>query len=166
MRRVVLGAGLFVALAVPAALTAHKESVLASGRVVFLQLAPVDPRSLMQGDYMSLRYKAADDVQRSRDKVPRDGFLVVRLDEKGVAAAPRVDEPGVPLAEGEIRVRYRLREKGLRLGAESFFFQEGQADLFAKARFGELRVSPEGESVLVGLRDADLVPLGPPRRAW
>jgi hypothetical protein len=28
------------------------------------------------------------------------------------------------------------------------------------ARFGELRVAPDGTSVLVGLRDADLHPLG------
>ena len=54
----------------------------------------------------------------------------------------------------------------MRLGAESYFFQEGQSDLFAKARYGELRATPGGETVLVGLRDADLAALGPPRRPW
>ena len=29
-----------------------KEKHLAEGKIVYLDLAPVDPRSLMQGDYM------------------------------------------------------------------------------------------------------------------
>ena len=38
---------------------AARERQLASGRLVYLELAPVDPRSLMQGDYMALRYRMA-----------------------------------------------------------------------------------------------------------
>ena len=32
------------------------EDVLATGKPVVLKIAPVDPRSLMQGDYMVLNY--------------------------------------------------------------------------------------------------------------
>ena len=32
-----------------------KEDLLKNGKLILLELAPVDPRSLMQGDYMSLR---------------------------------------------------------------------------------------------------------------
>ena len=32
----------------------QKEQTLKDGQLVLLQLAPVDPRSLMQGDYMRL----------------------------------------------------------------------------------------------------------------
>ncbi|MFX7329222.1 GDYXXLXY domain-containing protein, partial [Acinetobacter baumannii] len=35
---------------------AQKEMLLKEGQLVLLPLAPVDPRSLMQGDYMALRY--------------------------------------------------------------------------------------------------------------
>ena len=35
----------------------QKEQTLKEGQLVLLQLAPVDPRSLMQGDYMRLNYK-------------------------------------------------------------------------------------------------------------
>ena len=38
-------------------------------------------------------------------------------------------------------------------------FQEGDADLYAKARYGELKVDKSGASVLVGLRDDDFKPL-------
>ena len=37
----------------------QKEQTLKDGQLVLLQLAPVDPRSLMQGDYMRLNYKEA-----------------------------------------------------------------------------------------------------------
>ena len=37
----------------------QKEQTLKEGQLVLLQLAPVDPRSLMQGDYMRLNYKEA-----------------------------------------------------------------------------------------------------------
>ena len=39
-----------------------KEHTRTSGNLVLLELAPVDPRSLMQGDYMTLRYAIASDV--------------------------------------------------------------------------------------------------------
>ena len=35
----------------------QKEQTLKDGQLVLLPLAPVDPRSLMQGDYMSLNYE-------------------------------------------------------------------------------------------------------------
>ena len=33
-----------------------KETTILKGKLVYLELAPVDPRSLMQGDYMALYY--------------------------------------------------------------------------------------------------------------
>ena len=37
----------------------QKEQTLRDGQLVLFELAPVDPRSLMQGDYMSLRYTSS-----------------------------------------------------------------------------------------------------------
>ncbi len=34
-------------------------------------------------------------------------------------------------------------------------FEEGKAEAFSRARFAELRVAPDGRSVLVGLCDED-----------
>jgi uncharacterized membrane-anchored protein len=153
-----LSAALLLALALPAWQIAAKERVLATGAPVLLRLRPVDPRSLMQGDYMVLRYAIADEATRD-PALPRDGALVVRLDEHRVAALVRVDD-GRPLAPGELRLQFRVRDRDLRLGAESFFFPEGHADRYAPAAYGELVVAPGGESVLVGLRDERYAPLG------
>ena len=57
----VLG-GLALVLAVASGIW-QREQLLGSGRVVILELAPVDPRSLMQGDYMALTFAAGADAR-------------------------------------------------------------------------------------------------------
>jgi uncharacterized membrane-anchored protein len=159
MRKAVIFGGLAFVLLVFAVLTVQKEVLLSNGRTVLLELAPRDPRSLMQGDYMALDYAISRDRGWNVHK-PRDGHLVLRLDEKGVGQFVRFHEPGTTLLPGEFLLRYRLRDGQVRLGAEAFYFQEGQAEHYAKARYGELRVSSNGTSVLVGLRGPERELLG------
>jgi uncharacterized membrane-anchored protein len=151
-----------VCLAIPAGLVAHKEHILATGRPVYLDLLPRDPRSLMQGDYMVLRYALEPDVLAQKPARGK-GALVVRLDERGVASLARLDAGDQPLAANEQLLRFRYLPDGappVRIGAESFFFEEGTADVYAGARYGKLVVDAAGRSVLVGLADESLAPLG------
>jgi uncharacterized membrane-anchored protein len=163
MRARVIFGGLALVVVALVVLVVRKEQVLAHGTPVLLELAPVDPRSLMQGDYMVLDYAVSRQVAREDevwDEAARDGRLVLRLDEQGVGRFVREEEPGTPLAPGELLLRYKIRKGNVRLGAESFFFQEGHADRYVGAKYGELRVTGDGSSVLVGLRDAERRPLG------
>lgn len=137
----------------------QKERLLASGQTVFLELAPVDPRSLIQGDYMNLRYRIAREANLSDEVM--DGYLVLKLDERNVATFGRVYRPGETLAPDERIIRFRTRYGDVRLGAESFFFQEGDAGYYNEARYAELRLAESGETVLVGLRGEGLETLGP-----
>lgn len=130
----------------------QKEMVLRHGQSMLLKLAPVDPRSLMQGDYMALRYDLLGKLPPQNDRPQASGRIVVRTDEANVASFVRLDG-GEPLAAGEHFLKFRQDRDRARLGAESYFFQEGQADRFAKAKYGELKVAPNGGSVLVGLCD-------------
>jgi len=139
-----------------------RERLLAEGAVVLLELAPVDPRSLMQGDYMALRFALADALERQA-RVAHDGRVVVRLDERGVGRYARVDD-GAALDEREMALRYRLRDGRVKFATNAFFFQEGSAPLYAGARYGEARVAPSGELLITGLRGANLEPLGAARR--
>lgn len=134
-----------------------KEQLIRYGQPIFLELAPVDPRSLIQGDYMALRYKIAADLEQA-DLPPR-GKLVIRLDERGVASFVRVDD-GTPLAPDERLLNYYKHDWEIDLGASSFFFQEGTAEDYGDAKYGELRVDEAGTSILIGLRDENLQPLG------
>jgi uncharacterized membrane-anchored protein len=135
----------------------RKEDTIANGRLVLLELRPVDPRSLIQGDYMLLRYgSAAFPPAESIPSLPPRGTLILKLDETGIARFERLDD-GATLAAAEVRLDYksRMRDGELRLGAESYLFQEGDAGVFATARFAMLRVDDDGNSVLVGLAGED-----------
>jgi uncharacterized membrane-anchored protein len=158
MRSRVIFGGLALVVLALVLLVVRKELVLAHGTPVLLELAPVDPRSLMQGDYMVLDYAVSREVGWSES--PREGLLVLRLDPNGVGHFVRRHTPDAPLAPGELLLGYKKREGRVRLGAESFFFQEGHADRYAGAKYGELRVAADGSSVLVGLRNAERQPLG------
>jgi uncharacterized membrane-anchored protein len=139
----------------------RREALRSGGRVVLLELAPVDPRSLMQGDYMALRFKVADAIlDRARaGGTVRDGFLVVTLDERNVGTFARVDD-GTPLGSREVRMRYRVRGDTVRFATDAFFFQEGNAQRYEGARYGEFRLDATGDSILTGLRGENLEPLG------
>ena len=135
---------------------ASKERILRHGQTMFFRLDPVDPRSLFQGDYMALRYNIRNQVPQA--DLAKKGFLVVRLDENQVAQFVRVHKGG-PLAEGEHLLFYRKRQE-LKLGAESFLFQESKAKEYGRARYADLKVADDGKSVLAGLRGKDFEKLG------
>lgn len=147
------------------AMIVQKNNVIASGKTVLLRLAPRDPRSLIQGDYMSLNYDLYRQFNDDQLKqLPRDGVLVVKLDEKGVATFSRFYQGG-DLAKDEQLLHYKVKGdkyfQRMQLGAESFFFQEKQANLYQLARYGELKVDSKGASVLIGLRGENFEKLGP-----
>jgi len=164
--RLWIAAALALVLGVVGSAIASKERIRRDGAVVYLRLAPVDPRSLMQGDYMALRFVLAGDIERELLK-SEDGrsALAREIGEGGFAFAPiRVDERGVAtLAVGDpspLRLRWRLRGGHPWLGTNAFFFREGQAARYATARYGEFRLDrATGEAVLVALRDEALQPL-------
>ena len=135
----------------------RKQHVVDDGTQVLLPIRPADPRSLLQGDYMTLRYaRAALPPDAFSESLPRRGTAIVKLDADGVAQFARLDD-GAALADGELRLKYkrRLYEDEVSYGADAFFFQEGNADLYAKAKYGVLRVDADGDSILVGLADAN-----------
>lgn len=162
MRELILWAVLGIVLVVGNLAIVGKERVLAGGETMLLTLAPRDPRSLLQGDYMALRYAIANEIEAQLDaRFSIDGTAVVRLDANAVARFVRVATADETLAAGERRLGFRRRGPSLRIAGDAFFFEEGQQDLYADARYGELRVDEAGAAVLVGLRDAGFAPLGP-----
>ncbi|MET0243589.1 MAG: GDYXXLXY domain-containing protein [Flavitalea sp.] len=131
-----------------------KEKLVSNGQLVFLELAPVDPRSLMQGDYMRLSYAIAREL--NTDSIPQKGFCIVTLNDSAIASRARLQTDLRPIRSGEYAIRYTSGSWSIYLGAESYFFQEGEADKYSNARYGGLRLDGKGESVLVGLYDKNL----------
>jgi uncharacterized membrane-anchored protein len=130
----------------------QKEELLSDGQLISLELAPVDPRSLMQGDYMRLRYAISENI--NSDSISKRGFCIVRLEENGIAKKVRIQENKTPISNHEFLIKYTSKKwRGINIGAESYFFQEGEADKYENAKYGGIKVDDEGNSLLIGLYD-------------
>jgi uncharacterized membrane-anchored protein len=131
----------------------QKERLIASGQPVFVELAPVDPRSLMQGDYMALAFRLPADVETRVEGLAsaQRPFVVARRDAQGIATLLRADD-GQPLADGELRIELTPKDSRWVLVTDAWFFKEGEAERWARARYGEFRVDSSGKALLVGLR--------------
>ena len=56
----------------------------------------------------------------------------------------------------ENRVEYTIGEwNRVQIGANSYFFQEGEDEKYADAKYGGVRIDEKGNSVLVGLYDSN-----------
>jgi uncharacterized membrane-anchored protein len=149
LTRVLVIAATVLVLGVVNGTIVAKERLKQRGERIYLALAPVDPRSLMQGDYLALRFVLADQLGNYAG-----GMAPLAVDTRGVATLG-------PDAPGALRLRYRMRNGRVWLGTNAYFFEEGALDRYAGAAFGEFRVDREsGEAILTGLRDKDLNPLG------
>ncbi len=151
-----------------------KEELLESGEVVFLKLAPVDPRSLMQGDYMALRFVVANQIRiglkekrlmASTEFKNRsiDGLVYVQLDERGVASFVSIVEEGISkeaIANKSTALQFRLRKGRVKFATNAYFFEEGRGKKLATAAYGKFRVNHDGELLLVTLHDKNLKELG------
>ncbi|MDR0291522.1 MAG: GDYXXLXY domain-containing protein [Elusimicrobium sp.] len=115
----------------------QKEMVLKNGQTFYMELRPTDPRSLMQGDYMALRYA-------------EDSFCL-KLDDKNIARAYECDRCICKIV---------LKHK-----PDSFFFQEGHAEIYSRAKYAILKGSDNGVQItsvlLAGLADENLKELKP-----
>lgn len=132
----------------------QKEKLISTGRPVFIALAPVDPRSLMQGDYMALNFQLPelDDADLAPSRRVK---VVARIDAKGIAVMRGI-EAGKPLAQDEILIELLRTGRGLRPASDAWYFKEGEADRWTKAKFGEFRIDADGRALLVDLRGPDM----------
>lgn len=167
---IVIFAGLLILILINAKIL-EKETLLEEGDVVYLKLAPVDPRSLMQGDYMALRFHAGNRIRSAiRKKQPsdkghrslesQDGTVTVKLDKKSIGTFARLTNQQ-PLTKNEHLIKFRIRNGRVKFATNAYFFQEGTAKDYEQARYGEFRVAPDGDLLLKSLRDKDLKLMGP-----
>lgn len=127
-----------------------KEKTLKSGRLVLLELRPVDPRSLMQGDYMDLSYAISENFREQVNS--KRGYCVVKLDSNSVASCIRFQKNKTPLHPNEYLINYTSPSPWhMNIGAESFFFQEGDSKKYNAAKYGALKIDENGNSLLIGL---------------
>lgn len=163
-----LAIGLLLILLVANTGIYQREQILATGQQVILALAPVDPRSLIQGDYMALNFELGNQVSSALRHAPEDlanqiesqggGYLVLQPDEQGihqlVALKADIDKPDANEASDAVALEFRLRNQRVRIVTDAWFFPEGQAERYEHARYGEFRVDDKGQGLLTHMLDA------------
>lgn len=165
------------------------ERVAASEGTVFLQLAPVDPLSLLQGQYMNVEFMAERQLyEESTQNIAKSGYnlAVIELDERNIGTVREFIPPRPKLSKKqELSSTYGTGEFllfGVRLSpaggnrkpqdAESrkyqisidqqqFMFQENMEDLYRDAKYGYFRVASDGSYQLIDLADENLTLLSP-----
>jgi uncharacterized membrane-anchored protein len=158
-----VGATLLLTLAVANFAIWQKEDVIAHGKPVFVELAPIDPRSLMQGDYMTINFRVPSETNTEAGSLMswNRPHAVARLDARGVATMVRIHSPGVALAPGEMPIELTPKDGRWVLVTDAWFFREGDGERWSKAKYGEFRVAPDGKALLVGMADGALKPIRP-----
>ena len=132
------------------------EQTLTTGQMVILQLAPVDPRSIMQGDYMALAY--AIDRELPDDAAQFSYVWLTTAD--NAAASLHSLSTQLPQQQGMVGLLLRQRDGIVSVGPNAFFFAEGSAAIYEAARYGQFKVDSSGKALLTALLDENLQLLG------
>ncbi|MBA2942090.1 GDYXXLXY domain-containing protein [Paenibacillus sp. CGMCC 1.16610] len=131
------------------------EWLLSHGQLIKLQLEPLDPRSLIQGDYVRLRYTISEPPisdMKNDDVTSKKKISVVLAPNTAtdVYEFKRVYTKGEELAPGEVRMNGTRRGyEGIDYGIENYFIPEGTGRTYEQnAKFAEVKVSAGGDAIL------------------
>lgn len=153
------------------------EDILANGQSIILKLAPVDPRSLMQGDYMELNYEILNEVWKTAYQTDFYGvkskefniglahnqiYALLKQNKQGIAqlCGLEIDIPtDFKDCDEQIYLPIKISDRfNTRLPTHSYFFEEGKGAYYAQAAYGEYKFK-EGKALLLRLLDEKLNPL-------
>lgn len=146
-----VAAGLVVTIVLFNVAIQSKESILANGELVLLEMTPVDPRAPFQGDYIDIDFKGLQGV--SVDSIPKKGFCILQQQGERVYKPVRFQATLLPKDDNEKAIRYNANRWGIEIGSSTYYFQEGKAALYDSAHYAGYRIDPAGKSILVGLYD-------------
>ena len=155
----------------------QSQQIKLRGEILFLKLAPIDPLSLVQGQYMRLRFA----IEKRYDSTPEDQdviqnghgnvLAVMSLDNKRIGTLTDLlamnQRQQQPHRDGtlQLQVHARLEDSDgsyvIRIEQNSFLFQENTEARYAEAKYGMIRVHKDGQYILVDLADEQLRPLTP-----
>lgn len=137
----------------------NTQRALQTAKTVYLKIEPVDPRALLSGDYMQLRYDF------ERPYLAKQGqTLVLQVGENNVlqlpAAAQKEEDktaqmqnvPDKAAKEQPQTVSIKTLGPGYRV-PHQFYFQEGTGKKYQNAAYAKAAVLPNGSILLLGLTD-------------
>jgi uncharacterized membrane-anchored protein len=133
----------------------QKEQVKKSTDEVILKLRPVDPRSIIQGDYMTLAYEIEEQSEKVNKDVKKPGFLIIEKGENNIANFVGFYKDQT-LTENQKLIKYYSNWRGARIHPHSFMFQEGKAINFEAAKYALFKYNGDREYLLDSLLNEKL----------
>ena len=145
-RRFKVGFWIVVAgqLALLLAVIGIKEQTLRAGATVVLQAAPVDPRSLFQGDYVDLNYEISPLPPYLSDSPPGATVYVSLMEKDDVWEAVAYNT-GKPDGD-QLFIKGIVRRRGvLDFGIGTYFVPEGTGRVIERAEDLKVKVAISGD---------------------
>ncbi len=137
-----------------------KQDLIKNGETLLFKLAPVDPRSIMQGDYMRLRFALSNEITQRinllnpNKTIPnKQGFAVVEKNSDNVVSFVDLFH-NQELTKNQYMIPYKYRNRQTKFTTDAYYFQEGTAGKYQISIYGEYRYA-NGEMLLVNLVDKD-----------
>ena len=150
-KAVLFGVAILFQCALLVLMVADRMQILRDGREVTLQTQPVDPRDLLRGDYVVLRYDISQlpaGALAGKPSAERNSVVFVKLapNANGLYEAVSVHAEPVPVTAPEILIRGRVSyscgspspifcdKLTIKYGLESYFVPEGEGRKLEQAR--------------------------------
>ncbi len=166
MRNIILFISTLFVLALLNFAIFQKEQILKEGESILLKLAPVDPRSIMQGDYMAFRYALEDEMKNvNAASLVDHQFIVIKTDQENVAHFVRVyNQETLATDEKLFKFKYQSTPYPLiTFKPNTFLFQEGLQPLYQKAVYAIFHYRGVKDYLLVGVADSTRAKINPPK---
>ncbi|KYG22605.1 hypothetical protein SE92_22295 [Bradyrhizobium sp. AT1] len=150
-KAVLFGVAILLQCVLLVLMVADRMQILREGREVTLQTQPVDPRDLLRGDYVVLRYDISQVPAGALAGKPAESrnptvFVKLAPNADGVYAAVSVHAEPVPVTAPEVLIRGRVSHScgstarnfcdtlAIKYGLESYFVPEGEGGKLEQAR--------------------------------
>lgn len=129
----------------------QKEAVLRNGTDIVLKVEPVDPRSLLQGDYVQLSYNIS---QVESFDLPNKVYVLVEEDQKGIYQIKEIydtieEAKDEKTGNNQAILTGKVNGDTIHYGIENFFIEEGTgAEVEQNAKFATITVGSNGDAIL------------------
>lgn len=166
---IIISANLLVLIIVALIHIFKSEQIISTGQDIYLKLAPKDPRSIMQGDYMTLNMDINNKIRTyiheetnffegdysdwRKEKTKELCLLQYVVISKDSSNVVRLQDNIKPKSENEVIIRLSHEDKYPIVPIKSFFFEEGSGDKYSDAQYAHVKVDLLGYFKVIALAD-------------
>ena len=132
----------------------QKETTLRNGTDIVLKIEPIDPRSLLQGDYVDLSYNIS---QVDSYDLPDRVYVLLEQDQEGIYQIKEIydtieEANDDKSKDTQVVITGKTYGNTIRYGIENFFIEEGTgAKVEQNANYAKIKVGSNGDALLMSV---------------